>query len=120
MAKSSLKFDPNVVVTSPILRARQTADIVKRRFGNGLKVDVDDCLMPESRPAQVTKYLNGMKKDDRVVLISHMPLIFDLLHDLIGGEGEVELLNGSIAAIGFKGKAASGKGKLEWLIQPVS
>ncbi len=118
LAKKNFGFHPDVVVTSPILRARQTADIVKRSAENGVKVVVDDCLMPEARPSAVLEYLGGLKRDDSVVLISHMPLIFDLLHDLIGGEGEVELLNGSIAAVEFKGKAASGKGKLTWLIQP--
>jgi len=49
-----------------------------------------------------------------------MPLIFELLYELIGGRGEVELLNGSIAEIEFRKRAQAGKGKLVWLIQPRS
>jgi len=118
LARQNLGFDPSLVVTSPILRARQTADIVKKRVGKAVRVAIDDCLMPESKPRDVIDYLSKLKKDEDVVLISHMPLIFELLYDLIGGRGEVELLNGSIAAVEFKGRAASGKGKLTWLIQP--
>ena len=118
LARHDLGFDPSLVVTSPILRARQTAEIVKKRMGNSVKVVVDDCLMPESKPRDVLNYLSKLRKDEGVVLISHMPLIFELLYDLIGGRGDVELLNGSIAAVKFEGKAASGKGKLIWLIQP--
>lgn len=117
LAKEGFGFRPSLIVTSPILRATQTADILTREF-RGTKSVVDSCLEPDSRPADVFAYLGGLKKDEEVVLISHMPIIFDLLHDMIGGKGEVELLNGSIAAVQFKGKAASGKGKLLWLIQP--
>ena len=118
LVKGSFGFKPTLVVSSPILRAKNTADIVKKRIGGGTKVVVDRCLMPESKPKDVLGFLRTLKKDEDVVLISHMPLIFELLYDLIGGRGEVELLNGSIAAIRFKGRAASGKGKLVWLVQP--
>jgi phosphohistidine phosphatase SixA len=66
----------------------------------------------------VLAFLSKYGKDDRVALVSHMPLIFELLYSLTGGRMEVELFNGSIAAVSFKGKAAEGKGKLLWLIQP--
>jgi phosphohistidine phosphatase len=118
LAQENFGFKPTLVVTSPILRARNTADIVKKKFGAGTKVVVDRCLMPEAKPGEVLDFLATLKKDENVVLVSHMPLIFELLYDLIGGRGEVELLNGSIAAVGFKGRAASGKGKLVWLVQP--
>jgi len=118
LARKEFAFGPTLVVSSPILRARNTADFVKRNFGGGVRVVVDKCLMPESKPADVLDFLSALKKEENVVLVSHMPLIFELLHDLIGGRGEVELLNGSIAAIEFKERARSGKGKLVWLIQP--
>ena len=118
LAKKEFGFNPTLVVTSPIRRARNTGDIVKKRFGGRPKVVVERCLVPESKPADVLDFLSALKKDENVVLVSHMPLIFELLYDLIGGRGEVELLNGSIAAVEFKSKVKSGKGKLVWLIQP--
>ena len=119
LAKKEFGFKPTLVVTSPIRRARNTADIVKK-FGGGLRVVVDKCLMPESKPADVLALLSTLKTEENVVLVSHMPLIFELLYELIGGRGEVELLNGSIAAIEFRKRAQAGKGKLVWLIQPRS
>jgi len=118
LAKEGSGFKPSLVVTSLILRARNTADVLKKSFGGSPKVVVDKCLTPEAKPRDVLKFLSTLKKGEEVVLVSHMPLIFELLHELIGGRGEVELQNGSIAAVGFKGKAQSGKGKLLWLIQP--
>lgn len=117
LASRSFGFKPTVVASSPVLRAKQTAELARRRFG--LKsVVVDECLYGDAKPAEVLKFLSKLRREDRVVLVSHVPLIFELLHVLIGGRGEVELLNGSMAAASFKGKAAAGKGKLMWLIQP--
>jgi len=118
LAKEGFGFEPTLVVTSPILRARDTAEILKKSFGGGLKVVVDKCLLPEAKTRDVFDFLSKLKKGEEVVLVSHMPLIFELLYELIGGRGEVELQNGSIAAVEFKGKAQPGKGKLVWLIQP--
>jgi len=118
VAKENWGFRPTVVVSSPILRARQTGEIVRKTMGGSYKVVVDDSLSPDSKPKDVLSFLSKLKKDDDVVLISHMPLIFELLYELIGGRGEVELLNGSIAAVEFKRRAAPGKGKLVWLVQP--
>lgn len=117
LTNRSFGFEPTVIASSPVLRAKQTADLARRRLG--LKpVVVDGCLYGDAKPKEVLKFLSKLKKEDRVALVSHMPLIFELLHAMIGGRGEVELLNGSIAAVSFKGKAAEGKGKLMWLVQP--
>lgn len=117
LANRRLGFNPNVLVSSPVLRAKQTAEVAKEELGLKSFV-VDKCLYGDAEPDEVLKFLSRYKREDRVALFSHMPLIFELLYTLIGGRGEVELLNGSIAAVSFKDKAAEGKGKLVWLIQP--
>jgi len=117
LASGRFGFKPNAVVSSPVLRAKQTAEVVRKKLGLR-KVIENKCLFGDSDPSDVLEFLSGFKKEDKVVLVSHMPLIFELLYSLTGGRFEVELLNGSIAAVRFKGKAAEGKGILTWLIQP--
>ena len=117
LASQRFGFRPTVVVSSPVLRAKQTAEIVKKK----LKVKsylVDECLYGDAQPAAVLKFLSKFKRGDRVALVSHMPLIFELLYAMIGGRAEIELLNGSIAAVAFDGKSTEGDGKLMWLVQP--
>jgi len=118
LAKERFGFEPTAVVASPLLRAKQTAEMARKQLGLRSKVVVDDCLYGDKDPSEVLEFLSRFKKEDGVVLVSHMPLIFELLYSLIGGRAEVQLLNGSIAAIRFKGRAAEGKGTLAWLIQP--
>jgi len=117
LASERFGFKPTVIVSSPVLRAKQTAELARKKLGLK-KVIEDGCLYGDRDPAEVLKFLSGFKKDDGVVLVSHMPLIFELLYSMTGGRFEVELLNGSIAAVKFKGKATEGKGTLTWLIQP--
>ena len=118
LAKESLGFRPNIIASSPLLRAKQTAEMASKDLRLKADMIVDGCLYGDGSPADVLAFLSRFKKTDGVVLVSHMPLIFELLYDLIGGRAEIELLNGSIACIEFKGKAAKGKGTLAWLVQP--
>lgn len=117
LARHRFGFAPTSIVSSPVLRARQTAELVQKQFG--LKsVVIDQRLSPDSGPNDVLRLLSKFGREDRVVLVSHKPLLFDLLYSMLGEKGEVELPNGSIAAISFKAEAVAGAGKLEWLIQP--
>jgi phosphohistidine phosphatase SixA len=118
LASERFGFKPTAIVSSPVLRAKQTAELARKRLSHKPKVIEDPCLYGDSAPSEVLEFLSGLKKDDKVVLVSHMPLIFELLYNMTGGRFEVELLNGSIAAVRFKGKASEGKGVLTWLIQP--
>jgi len=118
LASERFGFKPTVIVTSPVLRAKQTGELARKELGLKQPIIVDEHLYGDTEPSEVIKFLSRFKKEDSVVLVSHMPLVFELLYSLIGGRAEVELLNGSIAAVSFKGKAAEGKGVLEWLIQP--
>jgi phosphohistidine phosphatase len=118
LANQSLDFGPNVIVSSPLLRARQTAELATKKLRTEAEAIIDERLYGNGEPGGVVKLLSRYKKEDRVLLISHIPLIFELVYHFIGGRPELELRNGSIAAVEFKGKAADGKGKLVWLIQP--
>ena len=117
LASKRLGLRPTAVASSPVLRAKQTAELLRRQLGLR-PVLVDDCLYGDAEPSAVLKFLSKFKGEDRVALVSHMPLIFELLYAMIGGRGEVELLNGSIADVSFKGRAAEGEGRLLWLVQP--
>ncbi len=123
LCNSSFGFAPNVIVSSPLVRAKETAKLARKLLSagnNNDKIVVDECLYGDRKPNQVYALLSKYRKNDKIVLVSHMPLIFELLHDLIGAKAEVELLNGSIACIECDGKASKGKGKLRWLVPPPS
>ena len=119
LAKENLAFKPSVIVSSPLLRARQTAEMTQKVTGVKA-VTVDESLYGDRSPSEALALLSKLKTTDEVVIVSHMPLLSELLLGMIGGKAGIELPNGSIACVEFKGKAAKGKGKLAWLVPPLA
>ena len=111
---------PDAIITSPLVRARQTAEILARACGiDGISVsdslaerDFDDVF------AAVTKL--GVR---RVAAVGHEPLLsMTLSIALTGSPGTVRstFKKGAAALIGFDGDAKAGEGWLEWLLQPAA
>jgi phosphohistidine phosphatase len=118
LCSSKFGLKPTAIASSPLARAQQTADLAKKALGFGREVLTQECLFGDRKPEEVYAFLSEFGKSDRIVLVSHMPLISELLLDLTGGHSEIELLNGSIANIAVEGKPGKGRGKLIWLIPP--
>jgi phosphohistidine phosphatase len=117
----SFGFKPTQIVSSPLVRAKETAEITKRTTGLHSKIIIDQCLYGGKKPAEVYSYLKQFKKSDKIVLVTHQPLIDHLIADLIKGEkANIQMLNGAIAAIEVKSTPAKGKGTLLWLASPPS
>ncbi|MDG6909021.1 MAG: histidine phosphatase family protein [Nitrososphaerota archaeon] len=117
-AKRELGFDPDAVVSSPLLRAMETAQVVAKALGKESKLSDDDCLLPEGEPKAVYAMLRRLNRVGSVLLVSTQPLIDNLIADLIGGPSKVGLYLGSIACFQCKSLPGPGKGELVWLLPP--
>ena len=79
---------PSLVLTSPLARARATAEIAARAFG-GLEVRIEPALAADGLTGIVTA-LNAQPRDATVALVGHQPMLGALLAHLLGmaqGEG---------------------------------
>ena len=113
---SGLRFD--IIVSSPFERAHQTAKRVAKRIG-GLKPVLCDGLLPDRSPEDawdcVLKVLRAAQVDDRVLIVSHGPLIQGLV-DLVCG---LQVNNWSYRADFIHGSIAHCEdGKLHWFATP--
>ena len=117
-ARKELGFNPEAIISSPLLRAMETAEVVAKTLGRGSAVSGDDSLLPEGDPAGVYARLRKLKGRASVLLVSTQPLIDNLISDLIGGRSKVGLYQGSIAGIQCKSLPGPGKGELVWLLPP--
>ena len=81
-ALGDLLRDRNVdaVVSSPLLRARETADAVAR--ASGLDAAVHECLAPGATPATLRDAVAG--RGEIVVAIGHQPDCGDIVEELTG------------------------------------
>jgi phosphohistidine phosphatase len=111
---ASVGFRPDVIVTSPKVRARETAEIV----AEALKLDVrhDDRLAFGLGLAQLGALLDELDVSSPL-LVGHDPDFSDLLSTLCVASGAT-MKKGALARIDIQPPVAPGSGMLRWLIPP--
>ena len=109
---------PQLIVTSPMLRCVQTAEVLAAALGEKTKVVQEKELLPGGDPkhllAGTEERASGL---DRVAWVGHAPDVGYLAAALIGLEdGWLDLKKGAIAALRFSGSPELGRGELQWLV----
>ncbi|MBO0723222.1 MAG: phosphohistidine phosphatase SixA [Blastocatellia bacterium] len=119
-----LKF--NLIFMSPILRARQTAEVVAETLELQHKVKLLESLAPgrafiegEGKHAEIFLEL-GAYQFDRALLVGHMPDLSELASLLLTGNRNlnIEFKKGSVCAIEVASLPPRGPGLLRWLMAP--
>lgn len=103
------------VVSSPLLRARQTAEVVAERYRCPLSELA--ALAPGGEPAAVTRWL-GEQRAQTLLLVGHEPDLGRLASWYLTGSEEsfLTMKKGAIGLIHFDGKPAVAGGELRlWL-----
>lgn len=107
-------FAPDAVITSPSLRASQTAEIVAARLGRPVRVD--ERLAPGFDRGSLEDVLRDAGDPPRAVLVGHDPDFSDLLEALT--DAPVRLRKGALARVDGERPLQPGAGTLRWLIPP--
>lgn len=104
--------------TSPLLRARQTADVLAPLWTTGRGIDVVPELAPHHAPARVGAALATRSALETVVLVGHEPGLGLLTSWMIGADAPLPFKKGGVARVDFSGSIAAGQGQLAWLVTP--
>ena len=111
-----VKFD--VILTSPLVRARQTADIMSAEMdGHPAIVNVES-LLPGAPFASLVTDLEKQIRKTRIALVGHEPGIGELAARLIGSRHPIEFKKGSVARIDIDQIPPAGPGDLRWMMPP--
>ncbi len=127
LARRGVEF--SLMVTSPLVRAVQTAEIVAAEIGYRDRVAVTDLLVPEGEAARVVAFLRstGRHLEDApsIALVAHEPILSAVAAALLGKARYPPLRKAEALRIriGDGGGAASasasasdGKGILRWRV----
>lgn len=122
-------LEPGVshILSSPLLRARQTAELLADALAQRkqhAEIDVLECLLPGETLETLVRAVRGLKKIQDVVAVGHEPQMSAYLAQLcLGGAGGAtgegggcEFKKGAMAAIELAERGV--RGKLLWLLQP--
>jgi phosphohistidine phosphatase len=111
-----LGFALDVIVTSPLVRARQTAAIVAEALGLRDKLVEDERLGPGFDLVRLAEIVRAQRGADAVMLVGHEPSFSMTIGRLAGG-GAIDVKKGSLARVDVADPSEL-RGELVWLIPP--
>lgn len=107
----------DAIVSSPYMRAVQTADYLAEAYG--MEVMLDGSLVPEAPVEEIERSLRDQPQWDVVIVTGHEPHLGNLIAWLIVGESDafVELKKAGACLLEFDGKVRKGAGRMRWLMR---
>ena len=106
-----LKFSADAILTSPLPRASQTAEIVAKCLGIELRTDP---ALAHGFNVERLRRLLSKAEADCVMVVGHEPAFSEVIKELTGGE--VKLSKAGVALLEVNRGCTSGK--LLWLFPP--
>lgn len=116
-ALAALGVQVDIIVSSPLKRATQTAALVGNEMGHEGKLMIENGLRPEAVFSDFQKMLEKYARQDSILLVGHNPNLSEFLGRVIsdtGCEAVVELKKGAVAKVEMRRNA----GSLSWCITP--
>lgn len=112
---AGIAFKPDAIISSPKVRASQTAEIVAQ--GLGMSVALDDRLAEGFGLADIGALLEEGSGPGRILLVGHDPDLSDILCQLLRTK-TVPMPKGALARVDIDGPPRAGAGVLRWLLPP--
>lgn len=117
MKRLGLEFD--AVLTSPLLRARQTADIVASVYGGRILLKEISALKPGEPAPKLWSALKPYARMPRVLLVGHEPSLSELVSTVLIGRPRalsVDFKKGGLCFLEIDGIPPKSSGLLHWLM----
>ncbi len=106
----------DMVVSSPVPRALQTAEMIQKHFNTPYDVIVESGLAPGADSELIAALANSLDKPD-IAFVGHLPDVAYHVSNFISMSGaNAVFLPGNIAKISFEGEVRLRTGFLEFLI----
>lgn len=110
-----LNLRPDVVLTSPLVRARRTAELACDALGG--RPEVVERLAPGAEWADFAQAMATHPQARRVLFVGHEPDLSSVI-SLLSGARSVRVRPGGVACLEFPGIPEPGDGEIAWLLDP--
>lgn len=115
---ADLKPEVTVIATSPLTRARQTAEIVGAALAPAPDHDVLEELAPGHSPADLAEALERYRRHRAIALVGHEPDLGEFAAWLIGSSNPIPFKKGGIACLEIADVPPGRTNTLLWLATP--
>jgi phosphohistidine phosphatase len=106
------------ILTSPLVRAKQTADLLSSGLDSQPPVRLLDALSPGHEPDQIMAQLARTAKRRRIALVGHEPGLGELAAHLIGARRPLAFRKGGVCRIDLVSLTSKRAGALIWFATP--
>ncbi|HKV03623.1 MAG TPA: histidine phosphatase family protein [Candidatus Acidoferrales bacterium] len=113
----ALGAKPDALISSPYVRAAQTAEIFAEALGlSPEKIRLSEALKPAANPAELLKEIARLKANE-IACFGHAPHLDLMIAQLAGARGAFTELKKAGAAC-FEHAPAQGRWELRWILTP--
>jgi phosphohistidine phosphatase len=112
-----LNLRPEVVLSSPLPRAMQTASLLAQGLGLPDEPIPDPRLSPGADWSAMARGLADHAEARSVLFVGHEPDLSRAVQ-LLSGAASVRMRKGGLACVEFYGVPEAGTGELAWLLDP--
>jgi len=114
-----LGIDLDLIATSPLKRALETAQIAGKVLKREKVIETWDELKPERDPKDLYRRLSKMKRDSSILLVGHEPYLSSMISELIGAKrgSRISLKKAGVAKVEIESLIPP-SGELRWLLTP--
>ncbi len=106
------------IFTSPLVRAKQTAEILAAGMPGKPPVKVLDALSPGQNPGSVLAQLAKVARRRRIALVGHEPGLGELAAHLVGAGRALPFKKGGACRIDVESLTSRRAGALHWFVTP--
>ena len=110
-----LNLRPDAVISSPLARALETAEIFCEAMGGEPRTD--DALRPGASWGQMARAMAPHPEARRVMFVGHEPDLSSAIVTLTGA-ASVRMRKGGLACVEFYGVPEPSGGEIAWLLDP--
>jgi phosphohistidine phosphatase len=111
--------NPSLILSSPYLRAHETAKIAAREVDYKGDIELADSLVPHGTPEKVWADLRDRAHEPAILLASHEPLLSTLVAYLLNAPSlRVDMKKAALVRIDIDGIRGVPHGVLRWMLVP--
>lgn len=113
--------NPSIILSSPYLRAMQTAEVAAKALRHNGKIIEMPALVPHSTPYAVWRELRERRDETQCLLAGHEPLMSSLVAYLLAADNlQVDFKKAALVRIDMDSFRGEPRGLLKWMITPAT
>jgi phosphohistidine phosphatase len=116
----NLDYVPDLLLSSPLIRASHTAEILLAAFGNGIEIKTTHALAPSGSRQELYREMAQYSTLNSLMLVGHQPSLGEIAGEIVWGSPEhsLDLKKGGACAIEIESLRGTPRGILVSLLTP--